>query len=187
MEPAGFAIRLAARIIDSVARVLLAGVAGFVAAILLAILSAAGVIDAGWQGRTAHPHGPSVIASSLLFGLLSSVVYDTACEALGGATFGKAICGLRTIRNDGGPCTFGKALGRSLAYFVDSLFFGLVAWSSMSKSPMAERLGDKWAGTYVIKAATLPKTAERGIAAGIVFGFLGSFLVQLTSVIVKAL
>lgn len=49
----------------------------------------------------------------------------------------------------------GGALVRSLAYYIDGFFFGVVAYSTMSKSPLKQRLGDQWGNTAVFRAASV--------------------------------
>jgi hypothetical protein len=45
---------------------------------------------------------------------------------------------------------------RNAAYLLDGLFFGLVGYASMSKSPAQQRLGDVWGSTMVMKKKDLP-------------------------------
>ena len=93
-------------------------------------------------------------------------------EGLGGSTLGKMTLGLRVVRPDGAPINFGAALGRSAAFFVDAIFFGLVAWTSMSGSMLKQRYGDKWANTVVVRVAS---TADRSrLGAPIVAAVLGT-------------
>ena len=68
----------------------------------------------------------------------------------------------------------GGALGRSLAYFIDALFCGLVAYWVMSDSRWQQRLGDRWGKTIVMKASDIqPKFGPQpGIAGGILLGTL---------------
>jgi len=54
-----------------------------------------------------------------------------------------------------------RAIQRSLAYYWDALFFGLVGYNSMQQSPLNQRYGDVWAKTVVVRAATVPRSAVR--------------------------
>lgn len=146
------------------------------------MLGAAGAITPGWESKIGKP-----TAGAVVIGLVASVTYHTVSEAMGSATIGKAICGLRVITTGGRPCTFPKALGRNLAYFVDGLFFGLVAWSSMSKSRMQQRFGDKWADTYVVRARTVPTAARRSPAIGILVGVMLYGMMEVLSIVLKVL
>jgi hypothetical protein len=70
-------------------------------------------------------------------------------EGLFGATAGKLILGMRVIQDDGSPCNFGSAFYRGLWRYIDALFFGLVAYTTMN-APQQKRLGDKRAHTMVV-------------------------------------
>jgi uncharacterized RDD family membrane protein YckC len=163
---AGFAIRAAAQIIDTIVGFVLGLVGAFGARMVLAALSVAGVVDDGWP----HRMGASG-AGGLAIGLVSGLLYHTFAEWIGGATLGKLLLGLR-VRSVGlGPCTLRGAILRNLAYFVDSFFFGLVAYNSMSRSLTQQRLGDKWGRTVVAKASSLTASQSAGrLAIGIVLG-----------------
>jgi uncharacterized RDD family membrane protein YckC len=103
---------------------------------------------------------------------LGFAFYHTVMEAMCGATLGKRLLGLVVVTPKGGPISFRAALGRSFAYYVDGLFFGLVAYDTM-KPPLQQRLGDMWNGTMVLKRSMLPR---RTVYAASNFGvalFLG--------------
>jgi uncharacterized RDD family membrane protein YckC len=109
-------------------------------------LSAAGIIADGWQYRL---QGFSL--TSLGFGFFGSIGYHFFCEGIHGATLGKLCCGIRVVTEDGSPSTLKGALIRTLAYFFDSLFFGIVGYGSMQKSSLNQRYGDVWGKTAVFK------------------------------------
>ena len=65
---------------------------------------------------------------------------------------------------------------RNLAYYVDSLFFGLVAYQKMSESPKRQRIGDHWGRTMVVRLAEIdPSTRPSGLR------FAAATLVGLTA------
>jgi uncharacterized RDD family membrane protein YckC len=180
-EPAGFGIRVGARVIDAIVNVVAGAVGGGIGGFILGALSVAGVIGNGWQ------HNIKAFAiGSIALGMVGTTVCSAIAEGLGGATLGKLACGLRVLRDDYGPCTFGKALGRNAAYYIDALFFGLIAWGSMSKSPAMQRYGDRWAGTVVVKASSLSMPV-RSPAVGIIVAFGVSLMFHLGSALMKAL
>lgn len=79
--------------------------------------------------------------------------YPVAFDTLNrGRTLGKMALGLRTVRDDGGAITFGQALVRGVAGLVD---FPLTSWVgalvSAATSGQDKRLGDRLAGTFVIR------------------------------------
>ena len=95
---AGVTRRCGAWLIDTVLRVALVAAAAFV----LIPIACAGL-------------GEAAGGAFLLLLFLSEWGYFTLCEAFyGGRTLGKAACGLRVVRTDGGPVTFWPALVRNL-------------------------------------------------------------------------
>lgn len=182
LEPGGFGIRAAAHVLDTVLSTLVALVAGAAGGATVALLASAGVAAADWQQRIGK-----TTPLTFAFGILASLTYHVVCEWLGGATAGKAICGLRVLTEQKRPCTFPKALGRNLAYYFDALFFGLVAWSQMSKSPMKQRFGDQWAGTIVVHAPWKQGLVTRSPVVGILVGFLVYGSIHLAAMVLRSL
>lgn len=96
-------------------------------------------------------------AVGIVLTVLVFVVYPITVETLTrGRSLGKAALGLRVVRTDGGPIRFRQALARGLAGFVVdfgvfSLFTGVVALVSALVSPFGQRVGDRLAGTVVIR------------------------------------
>ncbi|RMI30234.1 RDD family protein [Streptomyces triticirhizae] len=69
-----------------------------------------------------------------------------------GRSLGKAICGLRVVREDGGPIRFRHALVRGAIGFVELLMTaGSVACVASLVSARGRRLGDVFAGTLVVR------------------------------------
>ncbi|WP_069816289.1 RDD family protein [Streptomyces sp. TP-A0874] len=69
-----------------------------------------------------------------------------------GRSLGKAICGLRVVRDDGGPIRFRHALVRGAVAFVEILLtFGVIAMTASLVSARGRRLGDVFAGTLVVR------------------------------------
>jgi uncharacterized RDD family membrane protein YckC len=77
------------------------------------------------------------------------------CESLFGATLGKLIFKLRVVNDKGGFANLKSTLIRSAAFFIDSLFMGIVAAAAMSGDPQARRVGDRWGHTVVVKKINL--------------------------------
>lgn len=84
-----------------------------------------------------------------------------ACEGLHGSTLGKRICGITVVTEDLRPAGLVAALKRSVAYYLDSLFFGWIAARKMSESPRRQRHGDVWAGTMVVRIRSLDPASRR--------------------------
>ncbi len=78
--------------------------------------------------------------------------YPVAFDSLNrGRTLGKLAMGLRTVRDDGGAIGFGQALVRGIAGIVDFLPLGAGALVSAVFSARDKRIGDRLAGTFVIR------------------------------------
>ncbi|HUO80792.1 MAG TPA: RDD family protein [Steroidobacteraceae bacterium] len=106
--------------------------------------------------------------------LLGFTLYHAVMERVCGATVGKRLLGLVAVSSDGTALRFRAALGRSLAFNVDGLFFGLPAYDAM-KLPPHQRLGDKWCDTLVVKRSLLPP------ARPVTGGFMGALCLGLLS------
>ncbi|MGW0366518.1 RDD family protein [Streptomyces sp. NPDC002990] len=85
--------------------------------------------------------------------LLVLVGVPIAVETLThGRSLGKLVCGLRVVRDDGGPIRFRHALVRGAMGVVELLgTFGAVACIASLASERGRRLGDVFAGTLVIR------------------------------------
>ncbi|MGA4841524.1 RDD family protein [Streptomyces sp. G45] len=69
-----------------------------------------------------------------------------------GRSLGKLACGLRVVRDDGGPIRFRHALVRGAVGVVEILLtFGVVACVASLASARGRRLGDVFAGTLVVR------------------------------------
>lgn len=182
---AGFWIRALARVIDLVCGMAISFPLGLATGIVFAILSHLGRITPEW---------PQLIGQSSAMtygsGIVGMFLYHALAEGLGGATIGKLICGLRVVGVDGRPAKLNGAFVRDLAYHIDALFFGIVGYISMEKTPLRQRYGDVWGRTVVVKAKLFESTPPRGpgrITLGILLGgfFWGAtqFLAMLLQVI----
>ena len=85
--------------------------------------------------------------------LLVLVGGPIAVETLShGRSLGKLACGLRVVRDDGGPIRFRHALVRGAMGVVEILMtFGVVACIASLVSARGRRLGDVFAGTLVVR------------------------------------
>ncbi|MFA3875395.1 RDD family protein [Streptomyces sp. MMCC 100] len=69
-----------------------------------------------------------------------------------GRSLGKAACGLRVVRDDGGPIRFRHSLVRGLIGVIEILMtFGVIACIASLVSARGRRLGDVFAGTLVVR------------------------------------
>jgi uncharacterized RDD family membrane protein YckC len=183
IRTAGFGIRAVARILDFIFGLAIGFMAGLLAGTIIIILAAAGVISPGWPERI---RGFSLI--SLSFSLIGNIAYHSICEGIHGATLGKLCCGIRVVTEEMKPSTFKGALIRTLAYFIDALFLGLVAYSSMSKSPLNQRYGDVWGKTAVVKTkmAPEPQRTPKLFILALLAGAASWFLMLAIGLVLKA-
>ncbi|MEU7075846.1 RDD family protein [Streptomyces narbonensis] len=89
------------------------------------------------------------IASFLLVLVGAPIAVETLTH---GRSLGKLACGLRVVRDDGGPVRFRHALVRGAMGVVEILMtFGVVACIASLVSERGRRLGDVFAGTLVVR------------------------------------
>ncbi|MCX5111582.1 RDD family protein [Streptomyces sp. NBC_00378] len=123
-------------------------------AIDLAVVGAAFVlVSIGLAIATATLDEAALAAVSVAAFLLVLVGGPIAVETLShGRSLGKLACGLRVVRDDGGPIRFRHALVRGAMGVVEILMtFGVVACIASLVSARGRRLGDVFAGTLVVR------------------------------------
>lgn len=153
-QGADFGIRLLARFIDLLFTFLFGLVAGICGGMTVGILSALGRIEGEIDTIVA---GLEISNGTMI---IAAFAYHVVAEGIGGASFGKLICGLRVVQTNGHSCAFLGALKRGLLYHFDGLFFGLVGYNSMKDGPLRQRYGDHWAKTVVVKHAIFQATPQ---------------------------
>jgi len=109
----------------------------------------------------------SVAAVSVVVYLLVALGYPVTLETFWrGRTLGKAVMGLRVVRDDGGPIRFRHAFVRGLTGLVvdrPGFTVGLAALVPMLATRRGKRLGDVLAGTVVLQDR-VPGRAEVALA-----------------------
>ncbi|HET6860146.1 MAG TPA: RDD family protein [Streptomyces sp.] len=89
------------------------------------------------------------VASFLLVLVGAPIAVETLTH---GRSLGKLACGLRVVRDDGGPIRFRHALVRGAVGVVEILMtFGVVACIASLVSERGRRIGDVFAGTLVVR------------------------------------
>ena len=91
-----------------------------------------------------------IAVSGSITGLLA-IIYFIVMEATMGATVGKLALGLRVVRLDGAPISWGESIVRNLLRIVDGLFVYLVGAIIIWNTARHQRLGDIVSHTLVIK------------------------------------
>ncbi len=100
--------------------------------------------------------------------LILLAAYYFASETLAGQTAGKALLGLRVLRQDGAPATGGQIAVRTLLRLIDELpAFYLAGFIVMlvTGRHRRQRLGDMGAGTIVVRAARSPWSVALALAS----------------------
>jgi uncharacterized RDD family membrane protein YckC len=86
-----------------------------------------------------------------LVALAVSLGYFILLEWAAGWTMGKMVLGLRVVTLSGDQISVTQAVIRNLLLLVDGLLGGLVALASMLASDCRQRVGDRVAGTMVVR------------------------------------
>ncbi|MEU8588154.1 RDD family protein [Streptomyces sp. NPDC048664] len=136
VSPAKLPSRALAVLLD-----LAVSVTAYVIVMIVLVLSAGGLDEA------------AQIALSISAFVLVLVGGPIAVESLShGRSLGKLACGLRVVRDDGGPIRFRHALVRGAVGVIEILMtFGVVATIASLVSARGRRLGDVFAGTLVVR------------------------------------
>ncbi|MFF7681084.1 RDD family protein [Actinacidiphila glaucinigra] len=102
---------------------------------------------------TASMDGAAVAAVYVGSLLLVLIGVPIAVETLSrGRSLGKLACGLRVVRDDGGPIRFRHALVRGAVGVVEiQMFLGVIACIASLVSARGRRVGDVFAGTLVVR------------------------------------
>ena len=136
LRPAKLPSRALAVLLD-----LVVAVVAYVIVMIALVASTSGLDDA------------AQIAVSIASFILVLVGGPIAVETLShGRSLGKLACGLRVVRDDGGPIRFRHALVRGAVGVVEILMtFGVIACIASLVSARGRRLGDVFAGTLVVR------------------------------------
>ncbi len=110
-------------------------------------------VTMGVMAATASLDEAAQTALSIATFVLLLVGGPIAVETLShGRSLGKLACGLRVVRDDGGPIRFRHALVRGLIGVIEILMtFGVIAVIASLVSARGRRLGDVFAGTLVVR------------------------------------
>jgi uncharacterized RDD family membrane protein YckC len=150
--------RAGARVIDLVIHYLISACSAFFVGIMLAIIAGLRHVTV----RTLLAHRTPGGITLFILGLLGSIAFEAICEGFHGSTPGKLCLSMVVMQEDGTPCRPGSAWIRSFAYLIDALFFGLVGYFNMEKTPQEQRHGDDWAHTVVCRRSDIPPHNLRG-------------------------
>ncbi|MEU0584741.1 RDD family protein [Streptomyces sp. NPDC006132] len=136
LRPARLPSRALAVLLD-----LVAAMALYVAVTIVLVVSTASLDEAAQTALS--------IATFVLVLVGAPIAVETLSH---GRSLGKMACGLRVVRDDGGPIRFRHALVRGLIGVIEILMtFGIVACIASFVSARGRRLGDVFAGTLVVR------------------------------------
>jgi len=163
--------RVAARAIDFVIHYAISFSAGMLFAIIVVTVAR---VTHNQQALLLLRRGSGTGIALFLAALLGSIVLEALCEGLHGSTPGKYLLGMTVVQEDGTPCRLGPAFIRSFAYLIDGLFFGLIGYFAMNKTPQEQRHGDEWAHTIVCRRANVAAQNLRGFGEFLMAFLLGA-------------
>ncbi|EFL32552.1 integral membrane protein [Streptomyces viridochromogenes DSM 40736] len=136
LRPARLPSRALAVLLD-----LVAAMAVYIAVTVALVVSTASLDEAAQTALS--------IATFVLVLVGAPIAVETLSH---GRSLGKMACGLRVVRDDGGPIRFRHALVRGLIGVIEILMtFGIVACIASFVSARGRRLGDVFAGTLVVR------------------------------------
>ncbi|WP_240140285.1 RDD family protein [Streptomyces sp. MUM 178J] len=123
------------------------------------------MVALGLAVATASLDDAAIAAVSVATFLLILVGLPIAVETLShGRSLGKLACGLRVVRDDGGPIRFRHALVRGAVGMVEILMtFGVVACIASLVSARGRRIGDVLAGTLVVRERVPSASRAMGV------------------------
>ena len=139
MKPAGIAVRGVEAFIDLV-----------VCYVMLYVVAAI-------TGKTIEGGGFNLTGAPFIVGVGLCLAYYIVLEATWGATLGKLATNLRVVReNDGGPIDWSASIIRNVLRLIDGLVLYMVGFIAICASDKRQRLGDRAAGTIVVRRAVQP-------------------------------
>jgi len=186
LEGVPFWPRVGARLIDLIVHYVANFGAQFTFGVILGIVAAISHVPV--QPLLVKLQG--MLALRFAAALLGQVAYHTVCEGLHGSTMGKLALGMVVAQEDGSPCRVGPAFIRSLAYQVDAIAFGIVAYLAMQRSPQHQRYGDQWAHTVVVRRAQIPPERLRSggrFVAALLLAMMADAAISITSYTISVL
>jgi uncharacterized RDD family membrane protein YckC len=144
LEKAGIPLRFVAVLLDTV-------IVLFPLAILVGLMTGGAYAESTPGSANA---GVAVGGRAIWLLLVVAVAYYVLCEALTGKTLGKKMVGIRVVGDDGKHLSASAAVVRNLLRLIDAFVFYLVGFLFAVQSPHGQRLGDRVAGTVVVRDST---------------------------------
>lgn len=117
------------------------------------VVTAVLIVGAVWFLENAVLGEDIALVVYVLANVAVMVAVPVTVETLSrGRSVGKLACGIRVVRDDGGPVRFRHALVRALIGVIELwLTFGAIAAIASLSNAKGKRLGDLAAGTYAVR------------------------------------
>jgi len=91
----------------------------------------------------------------IITGFLGSIFYGFFLEGYwNGYTVGKKVLGIKVVKEDGSECGYTSSFLRNILEIIDGLFYYVIGFIFMASGDKRQRLGDRIAGTVVVKERT---------------------------------
>jgi uncharacterized RDD family membrane protein YckC len=141
---AGVGVRFAAVLVDGILLAILG--------LVVAVLGGGGYAETTTDGAYANADvGANLEGRNFLIWLALAFAYYVVCEVELGGTLGKVAVGLRVVDEDGDFIGWRRSVVRNLIRPIDFLIFYLTAAIAVWSSSRRQRLGDRLAGTFVVR------------------------------------
>lgn len=115
------------------------------------LIFAVPMIVLGGLGSGESGSGGGVFVGVVL-GLGGAFFYHFLLEGYwDGQTIGKRLFGIKVVKENGEPCDYGSAFVRNLLDIIDGFFYYLIGFIAMAISEKRQRIGDRLAGTVVVR------------------------------------
>jgi uncharacterized RDD family membrane protein YckC len=106
----------------------------------------------GLGGAAGEGAGAGGALLGFFLGVVLALSYSFVLEGLwDGHAVGKHFLGIKVVEEDGSECSLVSAFVRNLFELIDGLFYYLVGFLVMAASDRRQRLGDRLAGTVVVR------------------------------------
>ncbi len=110
------------------------------------------MVFGGIGGAAGDAAGGGIALMGILVGMGAALFYAFLLEGTwDGYTVGKKLFGIKVIKEDGSECDVGSAFVRNLLRIIDGLFYYLIGFVVMAASDKRQRIGDRLAGTVVVR------------------------------------
>jgi uncharacterized RDD family membrane protein YckC len=119
--------------------------------VLAVIIALVDIASGGTKPNASRTFLSNPNTAAVVLIMAASLVYFGGLESAWGGTAGKRLVGLRVAMADGSTLTGRAVLIRTVCRLIDGILFYAVGAILVWASPRRQRLGDRWAGTVVVR------------------------------------